>query len=241
MTDRRSTKKWTIAQAIEAYATDESREAAREFEADHARCLARLESKAARFPAVEERNAKMRRGFAALSRKFGYWPPEPSKSQVSSKNPRIRGLMEALRSGQIVLSGLRDSIVGPRTNVRPDEFGAAEWEFQPRACGGAGLARRIATRSAESSLTYFYCEVEPPGARRGPKDKYDWPAVERKVFQLLDARGNFMPNDLEWTQAKLEESISSFMAEFRVYPSESHLRAKLKQFRENWLRQKADN
>jgi hypothetical protein len=232
-------KPWTLAQAIESFATEEGRGAAREFEAQYERCVERLKTKAACLP-IEKRNARMERGFKALTRKFGRWPPKPGSPGISSKNPKTRELMAALRSGEVTLSGLSGSIAGLHTKASPGDF-ATEWEFQPRACNGAGIAIRLATR-LNPAVEFYYCEIEharKPKAKRGPKEKYTWPPVEQKVFRLMDYHGDFMPGDLEWDQATLERQIADYMShEFDHNPSESHLRKKVTEFRQKWLKQK---
>jgi hypothetical protein len=232
-------KPWTLAQAIEKFTTEEDRAAGRAFEAQYTRCWGRLKIKAARLP-IEKRNARMERGFSALTHKFGCWPPSLGSAGLSSKNPKARGLIAALRSGEATLSGLVGSIAGPHTKASPGDF-ESEWDFQPLACNGAGLAIRLATRQSPAA-EFFYCEIEQarkPGAKRGPKEKYPWQPAKQEVFRLMEDRGDFMPGDLKWTKTTLERKIADFMSrEFRAYPSDSHLGDKVTEFYQEWLKQK---
>jgi hypothetical protein len=57
--------------------------------------------------------------------------------------------------------------------------------------------------------------VLTPQARRGPKPKYDWDAVKRRAFDLLNSRGDYESAPTRgWArQADLETALLEFMNE----------------------------
>ncbi|MGB8900749.1 MAG: hypothetical protein WCC90_16590 [Methylocella sp.] len=49
--------------------------------------------------------------------------------------------------------------------------------------------------------------------RRGPPPKYDWSAIRKEAFRLMDLHGDFSDDNPEWDrQARLEEELLLFCA-----------------------------
>jgi hypothetical protein len=81
---------------------------------------------------------------------------------------------------------------------------------------------------------------DAPARKRGrPKEHY-WPAVQRKVFELMDYHQDFDASDAEWqTQAHLVRAIKKYIEEkFDAYPAKSTIEANISPMVAEWRRSK---
>lgn len=202
-------------------------------------------------------------GTTNLSRPAGHFVRllgKPSMEQLAETAPTAEEakteLWTRLRAGEIQASGLA------APNAPRVEIGALEWidlrlfhddvvfRGERFSLGSHSFFKVLIDRSAIVSIwrgqavsadgARTRADATPAKNKRGRPPAFDWMAIRNRCFELFDHHGDFDPSDGQWNaQARLEEALKQFCAEkCGQEPSDSSLRERLPNWREEWLSRK---
>jgi len=126
--------------------------------------------------------------------------------------------------------------------VLTNDDGLLGWGGKPHVITGSG--KRLFSRDDLLDWLNRQAPEQKPAAscgaptrRGGRPPAYDWQAIQKVTFELMDENGDFSVDDPDWNvQARLEETLTD-----RFGVGTSQLRAHLPKFLEVWRKAKAGN